>query len=52
LLAHAAQHIGDVTAGRMTVVMVLFFFPALLILVAGPAVLSILRAMAQVGGGS
>ena len=42
----------NLTAGRMTVVMVLFFFPALLILVAGPAVLSILRAMAQVGGGS
>lgn len=42
----------NLTAGRMTVVMVLFFFPALLILVAGPAVLSILRAMSQVGGGS
>jgi tight adherence protein C len=41
----------NLTSGRMTVVMVLFFFPALLILVAGPAVLSILRAMSQVAGG-
>jgi len=31
-------------------VMVLFFFPALLIFVAGPAVVSILRAMADVAG--
>lgn len=32
-------------SGRMTVVMVLFFFPALLIFVAGPAFLSITRAL-------
>ena len=32
-------------SGRMTVVMVLFFFPALLIFVAGPAFLSIARAL-------
>ncbi len=35
-------------SGRMTVVMVLFFFPALMIFVAGPAFLSILRALAEV----
>ncbi len=32
-------------SGRMTVVMVMFFFPALLIFVAGPAFLSIIRAL-------
>ena len=36
-------------SGRMTVVMVLFFFPALLVFVAGPAFLAI---MAALGGGS
>ncbi len=41
----------NLVSGRMTVVMVLFFFPALLIFVAGPAVVSILRAMADVAGG-
>ncbi|MES2684423.1 MAG: type II secretion system F family protein [Pseudomonadota bacterium] len=41
----------NLTSGRMTVVMVLFFFPALLIFVAGPAVVSILKAMADVAGG-
>ena len=40
----------NLTSGRMTVVMVLFFFPALLIFVAGPAVVSILKAMADVAG--
>ncbi|TJY56707.1 type II secretion system F family protein [Sinimarinibacterium sp. CAU 1509] len=35
-------------SGRMTVVMVLFFFPALMIFVAGPAFLSIIRALAEV----
>ncbi len=40
----------NLVSGRMTVVMVLFFFPALLIFVAGPAVVSILRAMADVAG--
>lgn len=32
-------------SGRMTVVMVMFFFPALLIFVAGPAFLSVVRAL-------
>ena len=36
-------------AGRMTVVMVLFFFPALLIFVAGPPFVAVLRALAGVG---
>lgn len=40
----------NLISGRMTVVMVLFFFPALLIFVAGPAVVSIMRAMADVAG--
>jgi tight adherence protein C len=35
-------------SGRMTVVMVLFFFPALMIFVAGPAFLSIIRALAEI----
>ena len=38
----------NLMSGRMTVVMVLFFFPALLIFVAGPAFMSILRALADV----
>lgn len=38
----------NLMSGRMTVVMVLFFFPALLIFVAGPAALAILRALADV----
>lgn len=40
----------NLISGRMTVVMVLFFFPALLIFVAGPAVLAIMRAMADASG--
>lgn len=36
-------------SGRMTVVMVMFFFPALLIFVAGPAFLSIVRALGGQG---
>ncbi len=40
----------NLVSGRMTVVMVLFFFPALLIFVAGPAVVSIMRAMSDVAG--
>lgn len=36
-------------SGRMTVVMVLFFFPALLIFVAGPAFLSVIQALAGSG---
>ncbi|GEM_PF-284588 len=37
-------------SGRMTVVMVLFFFPALLIFVAGPAFMSIIKALGDVAG--
>lgn len=40
----------NVLSGRMTVVMVMFFFPALLIFVAGPAFLSVIRALNDVGG--
>lgn len=40
----------NLLSGRMTVVMVGFFFPALLIFVAGPAFLSIIRALAEVNG--
>lgn len=40
----------NLMSGRMTVVMVLCFFPALLIFVAGPAFLAILKALADVGG--
>ena len=38
----------NLLSGRMTVVMVLFFFPALMIFVAGPAFLSIIEALAHV----
>ena len=37
-------------SGRMTVVMVLFFFPALLVFVAGPAFVSIMKVLGDVGG--
>jgi tight adherence protein C len=40
----------NILSGRMTVVMVLFFFPALLIFVAGPAFVSIIRALGNVNG--
>ncbi len=40
----------NLTSGRMTVVMVLFFFPALLIFSAGPAVVSFLHAFSGVTG--
>jgi tight adherence protein C len=40
----------NIMSGRMTVVMVLFFFPALLIFVAGPAFLSIIRVLGHVTG--
>lgn len=40
----------NLMSGRMTVVMVLFFFPALLIFVAGPAFVSILKALGNVNG--
>jgi tight adherence protein C len=38
----------NLMSGRMTVVMVLFFFPALMLCVAGPAFSSIFRALRQV----
>lgn len=38
----------NLMSGRMTLVMVLFFFPALLIFVAGPAVVSIFSALGSV----
>ncbi len=41
----------NLISGRMTIVMVLFFFPALLIFVAGPATLAIVRALGRVAGG-
>lgn len=41
----------NILSGRMTVVMVLFFFPALLIFVAGPAFLGILSAFGSLRGG-
>lgn len=40
----------NLLSGRMTVVMVLFFFPALLVFVAGPAFLALIRALGDVGG--
>lgn len=44
------REIVNLMSGRMTVVMVLFFFPALLIFVAGPAFLSVITAMSQTNG--
>ena len=38
------------TSAKMTWVMVGFFFPALLIFVAGPAFISIIRALGEVTG--
>ncbi|MFA5939828.1 MAG: type II secretion system F family protein [Sinimarinibacterium sp.] len=38
----------NLMSGRMTVVMVLFFFPALLVFVAGPAFLALIRALGEV----
>lgn len=43
------RELVNLMSGRMTVVMVLFFFPALLIFVAGPAFLSVLTALGTVG---
>jgi len=40
----------NLLSGRMTVVMVLFFFPALLIFIAGPAFMGIITALGNVGG--
>ncbi|HEX4871529.1 MAG TPA: type II secretion system F family protein [Nevskiaceae bacterium] len=42
----------NLMSGRMTVVMVAFFFPALLIFVAGPAFVSIIAALADVNSGA
>lgn len=39
----------NLISGRMTVVMVLFFFPALLIFTAGPAVIAIMHAFSGMG---
>lgn len=41
----------NLISGRMTVVMVLFFFPALLIFVAGPAAIAITSSLANVAAG-
>lgn len=41
----------NLMSGRMTVVMVLFFFPALMIFVAGPAFLGIITALSNINGG-
>lgn len=38
----------NLLSGRMTVVMVLFFFPALMVFVAGPAFLALIRALGDV----
>ncbi len=40
----------NILSGRMTVVMVLFFFPALVIFTAGPAVVSITKGLAGAAG--
>ncbi|WP_428309797.1 type II secretion system F family protein [Hydrocarboniphaga sp.] len=39
----------NLISGRMTVVMVLFFFPALIIFVAGPSWISLIRALGAIG---
>lgn len=39
----------NLLSGRMTVVMVMFFFPALLIFVAGPAFMSVIKALDAAG---
>ena len=48
--AMALREKVNALSGRMTVVMVLFFFPALLIFVAGPAFASIIKALGNVAG--
>lgn len=42
------RELVNLLSGRMTVVMVLFFFPALLIFVAGPAFISIIAALRDI----
>ena len=44
------RELVNLLSGRMTVVMVLFFFPALLIFVAGPAFISIIAALRNANG--
>lgn len=44
------RELVNLMSGRMTVVMVLFFFPALLIFVAGPAFVSIIKGLGSVNG--
>ncbi|HEY1076949.1 MAG TPA: type II secretion system F family protein [Fontimonas sp.] len=40
----------NLLSGRMTVIMVLFFFPALLVFVSGPAFLALIRALGEING--
>lgn len=40
----------NLMSGRMTVVMVLFFFPALLVFIAGPAFMAIITALSDING--
>lgn len=40
----------NLMSGRMTIVMVMFFFPALLLFVAGPAFVSIIKVLGQING--
>lgn len=44
------RELVNILSGRMTVVMVLFFFPALLIFTAGPAAVSVLSTLGQAAG--
>lgn len=44
------RELVNLLSGRMTVVMVLFFFPALLIFTAGPAAVSVMRALGEAAG--
>lgn len=41
------RELVNILSGRMTVVMVLFFFPALLIFTAGPAAISVVRSLGE-----
>lgn len=47
---YALRERVNLLSGRMTVVMVLFFFPALMIFVAGPAFMSIIEVLKDVNG--
>lgn len=48
--AMSVREMVNKMSGRMTVVMVLFFFPALLVFVAGPAFMSIITSLGNIGG--